>query len=467
VWNVEASIWFEGLGKGAKASLYIPKNTARFNVMDENFISNGFSLSTGIKDFNRQAIWTARKTEGRQNLYYRSVVRVVEKSENVLYKQPDIDDPGFEGAALEAANAVLAEITPKNSSALGVTQTLLQLIKTPAADENLKMLLGKNPSALAVADTAVRILALAEIPARVVHGVDLNQAGKVTEPLIWIEIFENKRWFPLDLQSAKPAISENYFPWWKGSDPLLTIEGGEKFHSSIAVEPRQEQAIENALAGVDSEGPSILKYSLFSLPIQSQMVYRILMMIPFGALVVVLLRNVIGIRTFGTFMPILVALAFRETELFWGIVFFVVLVSAGLLMRTHFDRLHLLLVPRLASILTVIVLMMAVISVITNKLGIGHGLSVALFPMVIMTMTVERMSIVWDELGSWIALRQGFGTLAVASLIYLLINIPYLEHLFFVFPELVLVILALNLILGRYTGFRLLELKRFRDLIKG
>jgi len=40
----------------------------------------------------------------------------------------------------------------------------------------------------------------------------------------------------------------------------------------------------------------------------------------------------------------------------------------------------------------------------------------------------------------------------------------WLEHLIFTFPELLLVVLALVVIAGRYTGYRLLELRRFRAL---
>jgi len=38
-----------------------------------------------------------------------------------------------------------------------------------------------------------------------------------------------------------------------------------------------------------------------------------------------------------------------------------------------------------------------------------------------------------------------------------------LGHLVFVFPELLLIVLAANLLLGRYTGYRLTELWRFRS----
>ena len=121
----------------------------------------------------------------------------------------------------------------------------------------------------------------------------------------------------------------------------------------------------------------------------------------------------------------------------------------------------------LAAVLIIVILLMAMVSVMTYKLGLDRGVSVALFPMVIMAMTIERMSMVWEEFGPVEALKQGFGSLAVAVLGYLSMSSDYLGHLVFVFPELLLVVLALTLLLGRYTGYRLLELWRFRGALKG
>ena len=43
-------------------------------------------------------------------------------------------------------------------------------------------------------------------------------------------------------------------------------------------------------------------------------------------------------------------------------------------------------------------------------------------------------------------------------------DMDFAQHLVFVFPELLLVVLAATLLLGRYTGYRLTELVRFRAL---
>jgi hypothetical protein len=163
-------------------------------------------------------------------------------------------------------------------------------------------------------------------------------------------------------------------------------------------------------------------------------------------------------------MPVLIALAFRETQLLRGIALFTLLVALGLMIRFLLERLRLLLVPRLASVLIVVVLLMLLISLLSNKLGMETGLSVALFPMVIISMTIERMSVMWEERGPVDALRAAFGSLVTAVLCYVAMGLDWLEHLIFTFPELLLVVLALAVLAGRYTGYRLLELTRFKVL---
>ena len=79
-------------------------------------------------------------------------------------------------------------------------------------------------------------------------------------------------------------------------------------------------------------------------------------------------------------------------------------------------------------------------------------------------MTIERMSVVWEERGAADAMRAGLGSLVVAVVAYLFMGLAWLEHLIFTFPELLLVVLALVVLAGRYTGYRLFELRRFRAL---
>lgn len=209
-----------------------------------------------------------------------------------------------------------------------------------------------------------------------------------------------------------------------------------------------------------------LEYSLYGLPLQTQQTYQIMIMIPIGVLVILILRNLGGLQTLGTFTPVLIALAFRETELGFGILLFTLVTALGLLLRSYLEHLKLQMLPRLSVVLTFVVVLMAVISLLSHKLGLERGLSIALFPMVILTMTIERLSITWEERGGTHAFKVAVGTLVAATLAYLLMSVPELTYFIFTFPGVLLIMVAFMLAMGRYRGYRLTELFRFKAFLK-
>jgi len=273
-------------------------------------------------------------------------------------------------------------------------------------------------------------------------------------------------WLTIDLRNAAEGWPDNLFLWTASRAPVLQVEETPRANVSFSVSRNLADAMAIAERRLEVQDANLVRYSLLSLPLQTQEVYQILLLVPIGAFIMLLLRNLVGIKTYGTFMPVLIALAFRDTGLIAGVALFVLVVGSGLLVRFYLERLRLLLVPRLAAVLTLVVLLMALVSVLSNQLNIEVGLSVALFPMVIMAMTIERMSVAWEERGAGHAIREGVGTLLVAALAFVIMSWERLEHLVFVFPEVLLILLALILVLGRYSGYRLTELFRFRALAR-
>ena len=217
--------------------------------------------------------------------------------------------------------------------------------------------------------------------------------------------------------------------------------------------------------GQQSEEVNLLDFSIYALPVEQQGIFKGLLLIPVAVMVVVLMRILVGVRTSGTFMPVLIALAFIQTTLLVGLIIFLGLVGAGLWIRSYLSQLNLLLVSRVAAVIIVVIVLMAVLAVTSYKLGLHQALTVTFFPTVIVAWTIERMSILWEEEGGHEVLIQGSGSLLVAILAYLAMSTAIVEHLTFNFPELLLSLLGVILILGKYTGFRLSELYRFRDLV--
>jgi len=467
IWNIEAHLTFRAGPKPVKVALQIPRNSRYFAIVNENFVSRGYGVNVSTDQGRRNATWTIRKAQGLQNLFYEASVLQVDR--DVAPRKPaelEPVKPDLSGARLEAGKALISEIGEKSADTDSLVTGLFKQLESPKPDDNVRLLLGKKASVQKKVDLAVQLLALAGIRARAVHGIKLESQRRNAPIIHWLEVFHKDKWKAYGLATAEQEISGHYLPWWRGMEPLVQAVGAKNLQTSLSVVRSEEAALQLAVEKGLIKKPFVLDFSLFSLPAKTQAVYRVLLLVPVGVLFLVILRNVVGVRTFGTFMPVLIALSFRETQLLWGVFLFAVLVGIGLLARLYLEHLKLLVVPRLAAILIIVIGLMAFVSVLTYKLGLPRGLSIALFPMVIITMTIERMSIVWDELGAFEAVKQGIGTVLAAVLAYLIMTFRYVEHLMFVFPELLLVLLAATLLLGRYSGYRLLELRRFKVLVE-
>jgi hypothetical protein len=466
VWEVEARVAFEGTGKAARIALGLPQAPRGFTVLDESFVSRGFGLTVqAAPETPRQAIWTQRRASGGQALYYH--LKVLPKSETP--RKPGTPPaapptPEFTEPLALAVAALVAGARHGVADQNGFVSALIAQIQR-GTDDDARLVRRAIPDG-DWPHFATRILASAGLASRVVWGLALEGDFADRDLMPWLEVHTGERWTGFDPERGTAGWPTSFLVWTHDDPALIEASGVRRAQVAfsgtktptpqLAVPHRNPSRLDAALRAL----------SLFDLPVRTQNVYRVLLMVPIGALVIVVMRTVVGIPTFGTFMPVLVALAFRETRLAWGVALFLIVVSLGLLIRVGFTRLRLLLVPRLASVLVIVIGLMLGVSLVSARIGFEPGLSIALFPMVILTMTIERMSIVWDERGGATAVKECAGSLFVAICGYFAMTEPHFGYLMFVFPELLLVALAACLLFGAYTGYRLSELLRFRDLVR-
>ena len=474
VWNIEARISFDAQGGSVRADFRGPSSTAETTVLHESFVTGDFGRTQRRVDANRVARLSSAGAQGPQVLYYRAAVQVVAAKQDSSGPgaSPTVSGRSALAAAEQAAAAALLKrLRRQSANTETLVALLIQALRESHPGDEAQLLLttearaGAGTGAGALANTAVRILNYGGIPARRVSGLQLIEERRRARLVRWLEVYTRSGWQPFSALDGAPRAPDRAFAWWRGPGPALGVTGAVAPRVTFATQRAPQSALDAAVTRGRNQGASLVDFSLFGLPLQVQAVFRILLVVPLGVLVLVVLRNLVGLRTFGTFMPVLIAISFRETNLLWGVVLFVTILFVGTSVRFYFDRLKLLLVPRLAAVVIVVILLMALFSVITFKLGIERGLSIALFPIVILTMTIERMTVVWEERGPRAAVLQALGSLVAAVAAFALMTPPQVEHVAFVFPELLLVVLAVTLLLGRYSGYRLTELERFKALI--
>jgi hypothetical protein len=468
VWEVQARVEYQPRSGPNRVVLQIPLDPPGYSILDEHFVARGYGMNVerARSGTGREVQWTIRRARGAQALYYRATVYRDGEPPPDTSRPQLVDPPVLEEPHLGAAQTLLEQVRDVTVDSASFAGQLLREFNSDNPSQEVTLLLQGRSGIYDRARFAVEMLAFRNIAARVVHGMELAETSSgELQPYLQVYDTGTNAWRTLDVVTGNVGWPNDLFLWSKNAGAVLDVDG-TRARFDIRVQRSMVDSLEAAVQRLEVRDENLVAYSLLNLPLQTQDVYKILLMVPIGAFIMLLLRNIVGIKTFGTFMPVLIAISFKWTSLVAGIALFTLVVGMGLLVRFYMERLKLLLVPRLTAVLIVVVLIMALVSVVSNRLGLEIGLSIALFPMIIMTMTIERVSVAWDERGPGYAMKMAGGSLLIACLAYLVMSWPPLEHLVFVYPELLLVLLGLTLVLGRYSGYRLTELMRFRALAR-
>ncbi|MES2871993.1 MAG: inactive transglutaminase family protein [Pseudomonadota bacterium] len=466
LWNIDAKVEFVASSKDpVKIQMFVPPLNRDYVSLNESFISNNYGVSVNRVDGNRKVTWSARRVSGKQTLYYRLVLTKRYSGDKTKLKGPVFRDSiAVEGPEKIAAEALLAPIRQHSADVETFISETIKRVNNPN-DDNVKLLLAGDPSTPHKAQVIELLLSIAHVPLEKVHTIRLV-ADQPQNPELWLRSFNGNDWLYFNPETGEQGLPSDRLLWWIGDEPMVTVDGGKKPNVTFSLNNSEMNAIRLAKLTDENTDANFLEYSLYGLPLQTQQTFMIMVVIPIGVLVILVLRNLIGLQTLGTFTPVLIALAFRETQLGFGIILFTVITALGLTLRSYLEHLKLQMLPRLSVVLTFVVMLIAAISLFSHKLGLERGLSVALFPMVILTMTIERLSITWEERGGGHAMKVAAGTLFAASLAHLIMSIPELIYFVFTFPAILLILVGFMLAMGRYRGYRLTELVRFKAFLK-
>ncbi len=339
-------------------------------------------------------------------------------------------------------------------------------LEPPDADDGADnvdwALANKKATALGKIRAFVTLCRAARKPARLVAGFELRQTD-VPRPHVWAEVFIGHRWVPFDpALGNQRVLPDNFIAIRRGSEHINRTTSGDIVQDKYFIRrlPPAKEVFQTRAESVSQI------FDLTRLPVPMHEILKLMLLLPLGALITAFFRNVIGIRTFGTFAPALLAISFVYAVWGTGIVVLIVVVMAGLFGRKLLERLHLLMVPRLSIVLTMIILCLVFSVSLLDYLNMTDSGQAVLLPLVILTILIERFHVTAEEDGVAFAMQLVVGTTIVAAFCYLLLKWKYIGQLLLIYPEAHFITIALFIVIGRYSGYRLVELWRFRDLVK-
>jgi hypothetical protein len=192
----------------------------------------------------------------------------------------------------------------------------------------------------------------------------------------------------------------------------------------------------------------------------------LILALPFIATLIAAFRQLIGIRSFGIYAPLVLTFAFWEMELKYGLAIFIVILLTGTIVRYILKNFRLLYLPRMAIVLTVIslsILLLLAVGGYFQRTGLA---TTPILAILILITLIEKFISTQVEKGFRMATALSIETLIISIVGYYFIIWDVFREMVLNHPEYILILFAVNIFLGKWTGLRLREYFRFKDVIK-
>ncbi len=179
------------------------------------------------------------------------------------------------------------------------------------------------------------------------------------------------------------------------------------------------------------------------------------------------LHYMIGLKTYGIYMPTMIAAAFWSMGIVGGLILFFFILGLSLIARNLLYKIKLHYWPRRSISLWIVVLgVFLFLGLGAQFLSFNPGYVTA-FPILFLILLSEEHISLQRRKGFRVGLRRTIITLFLAVVSTLVLSWYPFQNLVLLHPEPFLIfVLGLGFVVGRYTGFRLLEYGRFRSAIR-
>jgi len=469
-WKFRWTVQIEAFERGTSLRLFPPINTKNARVIAQEFFHPGLRIQRTYNQLKpTREIRVKSGSAGRYvfEAQFTIHVRPTEEWSSSAATEPKTDQAS---SRYLAATEFIQVDDPSVRSALsrigaiGKSDKEIQSLINKFISRQIKQdpefqiydaiatLKAKRSTDLGRARTIVAMYRAAKIPARIVTGFIMADNFDA-RPQYWVEFRDVDHWNVFDPKNRIASANlPDYVPFRRNNADLLTTEIPAKLLESFQISP---QPAPQGLLTRELQFTDIFR--LERLPEGLRDTLYILLLLPFGTVITVAFRTFIGVRTYGTFTPTLIALAFVKADLVTAFVILTLVSIIGFAGRAYLPRLDLARTPRLSIVFTIVALSVTLGVSILDYFEFHPPGYIVLLPIVVLTTLIDRVYGVMDENGLRVALVRLFWTGVIALLCFFLFQIDFLAAIVISNPEVHFFAIALVLLIGIYKGKSLFE----------
>lgn len=193
----------------------------------------------------------------------------------------------------------------------------------------------------------------------------------------------------------------------------------------------------------------------------------LIFLFPLITAIIAAFRHVVGLHGFGLFVPAILAVALTATGIVTGIGLFLIILMVATVARMVTRNMKLQYLPRMALLIWLVSLGVFGALLVASLLGLTGATVLSIFPILILILLAENFIEVQMAKSQREAIEVTVESLVMAVTASMVVSGEGVQKLVLAYPEIyILVVLVFDLFVGRYVGLRVMEMWKFRELMK-
>lgn len=192
----------------------------------------------------------------------------------------------------------------------------------------------------------------------------------------------------------------------------------------------------------------------------------ILIMIPLLLTLISFMKHFVGVSPIGIALPLFLSILFYQIGLGFTFIVLVSLFFINLWVSQAVNKYNLLYTPKISFLMSINIICFFIILEAVLRLGLLTLQLTDIVYIFIFIIIAERLIIlvIGKEIREY--RKNLLGTIFIAFLGYLMMTIGSLQVIILAYPELIIFLVPINFMIGRFTGLRVTEYLRFKEIIK-
>ncbi len=190
----------------------------------------------------------------------------------------------------------------------------------------------------------------------------------------------------------------------------------------------------------------------------------LILLLPMLATIIAFIRHVVGLPSIGLLVPIALSITLLSTGITAGLILLASIILGSTLAKVILKKLRIMQLPKMALSMFIVSIIIFAVITLSAMAGILVVQQLSIFPVLLLILLSEQLISVQIERSFQEMLVITLVTFALGVVGFVILSSELIRNTFLLYPELIFLLIPINILIGRYFGLRLLEFFRFSSI---